>query len=184
MYPLVGCRLYDNWTFECTEIDRQSVRLAQQNVDRNQLTERIKIHWNSDPSTIFSNVPCLSNTNSQDICFDFTMCNPPFYSSRQELQECTQSKSQPAYSQLRATDQELVTEGGEREFARRMVGESRRLRHKVKWCTCLFGRKSNADSIERELRSDESDILVKSTPLVQGKTRRWVLAWSWNNVLD
>lgn len=68
-----------------TDIDKRSIEYATENIKRNNLQDRITIKHNPDPSKIFildDNVPV----------YTFSMCNPPFYSSQEELDEGLENK--------------------------------------------------------------------------------------------
>ena len=56
--------------------------------------------------------------------FDFTMCNPPFYKSWQELLQATEAKELGANAICTGAENEMITPGGEVAFVRRMVEES------------------------------------------------------------
>ena len=65
---------------------------ARKNVTRNNLTGRIKlIATHSDASLIPLDALSLSK-------IDFLMCNPPFYSSQDELLSLAAQKSRPPFS--------------------------------------------------------------------------------------
>ncbi|EEB90306.1 hypothetical protein MPER_11501 [Moniliophthora perniciosa FA553] len=86
IYPLLGCRLKgsENWRFIGTEIDDLSYTSAKQNVESNNLSERIqivKIRAEADEPIL---TPLSTSSTSQK--FAFTMCNPPFYASHEELE--------------------------------------------------------------------------------------------------
>lgn len=76
----MGCASNSNWKFLGTDIDERSIKYAKENVDRNNLQDRITVQHNPDPNKIFildDDVPV----------YTFSMCNPPFYNSQEELDQ-------------------------------------------------------------------------------------------------
>ncbi|KAJ5833330.1 hypothetical protein N7474_001641 [Penicillium riverlandense] len=113
--------------------------------------------------------------------FDFTMCNPPFYSSRDELIHSAELKARPPFSACTGAEVEMVTHGGEVAFVTRMLEESLRLRDRVRWYTSMLGKLSSVSVIvEKLMKHNNQNYAV--TEFVQGsKTKRWAVAWSWSD---
>ncbi|KAF9895038.1 Methyltransferase-like protein 16 [Aspergillus nanangensis] len=107
------------------------------------------------------------------------MCNPPFYTSREELISSAQAKERPPFSACTGAEVEMVTSGGEIDFVSRMIDESLRLRDKVLWYTSMLGKLSSVSVlVEKLVDCGNSNYAV--TEFVQGsKTKRWAIAWSW-----
>lgn len=76
------------------------------------------------------------------------------------------------------TDAEMVWEGGEVAFVRKMVDESRALQGCVHWYTSMLGRKDSLKAIKTYLHNLPITAL-RTTQLTQGRTMRWAVAWSW-----
>lgn len=57
----------------------------------------------------------------------FTMCNPPFYGSREEVQNSAEAKELGPSAVCTGADTEMITPGGEVAFIGQMVRESLRL---------------------------------------------------------
>jgi 23S rRNA A1618 N6-methylase RlmF len=58
---------------------------------------------------------------------DFTMCNPPFYSSREDVLSSAETKEFGPNAICTGADTEMITSGGEVAFVSNMVQESLRL---------------------------------------------------------
>jgi 23S rRNA A1618 N6-methylase RlmF len=56
--------------------------------------------------------------------FDFTMCNPPFYSSITDVQKSRDKKLLGPNGVCTGAEVEMITSGGEGAFVKRMVDES------------------------------------------------------------
>jgi 23S rRNA A1618 N6-methylase RlmF len=165
IYPLLGCRLHDNWNFIATEVDLESVQIAQKNVNQNNLSKRIQIIPVSDS---------LSTPILQPIChetFSFTMCNPPFF----ELSKVLPLDTAAGQS---ATMSETMTLGGEVGFVNQMVKESIQWKNQCTWFTSMLGKKSSVKPVYETLKKNKDIKSIETTRLVQGRTSRWAIAWS------
>uniref|UniRef100_A0A0P4VQM9 U6 snRNA m(6)A methyltransferase n=1 Tax=Scylla olivacea TaxID=85551 RepID=A0A0P4VQM9_SCYOL len=115
----------------------------------------------------------------RDYIYDFTMTNPPFFSSEEEAD--TMAKSKKGRGEPNAaptgTALEKVTEGGEVEFIRQMVEESQLLRDKVRIFTTLIGTKAHVREVKR-LVQDAKPTSCVFTEFCQGRTMRWGAAWT------
>lgn len=113
---------------------------------------------------------------------DFTMCNPPFYESAEEMLASAKAKQRPPLSACTGAEVEMVTPGGEVAFVSRMIQESLTLRDRVEWYTSMLGKIASVSVIVEKLKSvGVSNWAV--TEFVQGsKTRRWAVAWSWGDM--
>ena len=81
-----------------TEIDAKSFTYASANVDRNErVASRIKVMKTTEEEPILG--PLFPNFRESldllpDVCkFAFTMCNPPFYGSVEEVLESAEGKA-------------------------------------------------------------------------------------------
>lgn len=76
----------------------------------------------------------------------------------------------------------MVTPGGEIAFVSRMIEESLALRDRVQWYTSMLGKFSSVAVLVQKLRDKGVDNYAV-TEFVQGsKTRRWGLAWSFDDL--
>ena len=113
---------------------------------------------------------------------DFTICNPPFYSSTSDLLSSAAAKARPPHSACTGADVEMVTPGGEIAFVSRMIDESKGLKDRCQWYTSMLGKYSSVEIIVDNLRGAGIDNWAVKD-LVQGnKTRRWAVAWSWGSM--
>lgn len=72
----------------------------------------------------------------------------------------------------------MVTPGGETAFVARMIAESVPLAQRVRWFTAQLGKLGSVATVVKELKEKG----VKNWAvgeLVQGRTKRWVVGWSW-----
>ncbi|KAM7184850.1 putative DUF890 domain containing protein [Rhypophila sp. PSN 637] len=171
IYPLLGTAQRP-WCFIATDIDEKSLGYARKNVGLNGLEERIRVVERKATDTL---IP-LDDLGVQSI--DFTMMNPPFYASDQEMLALAEKKDRPPHSTCTGAPIEMVCDGGEVAHVGRMLQESLTLRNRVQWYTAMVGKASSLELLVEELRKNGIDNYAVSE-LVQGtKTRRWTLGWS------
>jgi 23S rRNA (adenine1618-N6)-methyltransferase len=110
------------------------------------------------------------------------MCNPPFYESKADMLTSAASKQRPPFTACTGSENEMVTPGGEVAFISRMIDESLVLRDRVQWYTSMLGKFSSIAVLVEKLRDNGVDNYAV-TEFVQGsKTRRWGIAWSFDDL--
>ncbi|KAJ2758104.1 hypothetical protein H4S06_002858 [Coemansia sp. BCRC 34490] len=183
IYPLLGVRyMGGNTRFVGTDINDASVSVARQNAHANELDDRIHVYLNSDRNTVFpihrTDFTLDWKADADDSVFTFSMCNPPFYDSPAERQQLRQMKQvgRPTLD-TSGKDDELYTEGGEEAFLTRLVNESAIHKTRVKWYTTMVGKKGTLKLLKSKIRGAGAKHISEGT-LIQGRTTRWVLAWS------
>ncbi|KAJ2496764.1 hypothetical protein GGH96_005599 [Coemansia sp. RSA 1972] len=178
IYPLLGTRVM-GCEFVGTDINATSIETARKNVERNAGTN-IQLFLNKDAQVT---LPICAEGFPQGeeygdgSVFTFSMCNPPFYSSREEQMRLRGIKHKKPGLETQGHDDELFTEGGEEEFLNRMVDESAKLGACIKWYSTLVGKKSTLAGLKTRIRQTPN-VHIREGTLVQGKTTRWVVAWS------
>ncbi|OCB86054.1 hypothetical protein A7U60_g6952 [Sanghuangporus baumii] len=160
------------------EIDPISFESAVDNVQQNNLADRIMVMKVASPDFIF--VPFQMEQNRM---FTFTMCNPPFYADAEEIERSAGSKELEPNSACTGAEVEMITPGGEETFVARMVMESTSagIKDRCLWFTSMLGKLSSFEKIVEVLRANQIDNYAL-TELVQGQTRRWAIAWSFSDV--
>ena len=172
IYPLLGCRLHPNWKFVATEIASDSIIVAQDNVLQNQLSDQIRLYKIADDSSP------LMKPFDDILSIDFCMCNPPFYSSEEEIREKRIIKETLPSAKSRYTTSESVYHaGGEVAFVKRIIEESLQYRSRCRWFTSLLGLKSSVNILQ-DVLEEYNTSLIKVMSSQVGNTKRWVLAWS------
>uniref|UniRef100_A0A060T3M9 ARAD1A17270p n=1 Tax=Blastobotrys adeninivorans TaxID=409370 RepID=A0A060T3M9_BLAAD len=184
IYPLLLTSVLRGCTVYGLDINDGSIDYAASIVRDNGLRDRIKL-IKKHPSPILG-YDCEQLQSVFENPVKFTMCNPPFYSSIQELQQSSQVKIQGPTTPLTAADSELFTSGGEEQFTLQMLKES--LQHsggsgdlrglsKVEWFSTMVGKLSTLETLVQELRNSKIDNYAIHQ-INHGKTRRWTIAWS------
>lgn len=174
IYCLLAVRSQMNWKMFALEIDEENFKFAKDNVERNQLQDRITLVSQKDErifGTLFESSPGDKT---------FCMCNPPFFKSVDDLigenRSGKRKASRTAGSHLQSTV-ELIVDGGEMGFIRKILSESLELKEKVKIFSTMIGCKKNLAKFIDELSSHGVKNFT-TTEFVQGKTMRWGIAWS------
>lgn len=103
--------------------------------------------------------------------FAFCVCNPPFFETPEEA-------SQNPATAVSGTPTEMACPGGEVAFVATMVEESRAQPQLCHWFTSMLGKKTSFKQLRQRVKGLPEVTAVRSTSLVQGRTHRWVLAWS------
>ena len=175
-----------------TDIDEKNLEYARSNVIRNNLKPRIRpLRTKSTdpliPLDALGFERYVSQSSRKELPYssasiDFTMCNPPFYTSTADLLLSAAAKSRPPHSACTGADVEMVTAGGEIAFVSRMIDESKILGERCQWYTSMLGKYTSVETIvERLVTAGIHNWAVKD--LIQGnKTRRWSVAWSWGSM--
>ncbi|KAJ5974312.1 hypothetical protein N7481_011522 [Penicillium waksmanii] len=175
-------------------IDENNTRTAQENVKTNQLESRIRV-IKTDPKDVLFPLdkieqkrydylkPTLTPTSNRRKALISQCATPPFYTSREEMAQSSESKSQQPSSVCTGADVEMVTKGGEVAFVTKMIDESLNLRDRIQWYTSMLGKLSSVTVlVEALIKHGNHNYAV--TEFVQGsKTKRWALAWSWGDRL-
>lgn len=185
IYPLLSVRMNPSWHLYAVETNEHSFQLAQANIVRNNLTDRIEvIHETSsnDPFTVIE-----SSTGAMLPTLDFTMCNPPFFDenadadNEQLYKNRTGNRPQPNNIKTGIAC-ELMTPGGELAFVKRMIQQSDQLRDRVNVFTTMLGHKASVNRILDALKSTGVFNFCTSE-FCQGRTTRWGIAWTYKNDL-
>ncbi|PPQ68289.1 hypothetical protein CVT24_005105 [Panaeolus cyanescens] len=181
IYPLLGCKWDDTWNFIATELDDESFVHARENIARNNLDSRIQLRKATrDGPILFPLEDKSCQIPGHPI--DFTMCNPPFYGSRKEIDDSAEDKALMPNAVCTGADIEMIyANGGESGFVGRMVEESLEYQTSCRWFTSMLGKLSSVQNIVQRLRH-HGITNYAITEFVQGQTRRWAIGWSFLDV--
>lgn len=173
IYPLLLCRRNTSYEMLALEADELSLAHAINNVNRNDLSTRITcLRSDLEDHRLLTQHDSISSGS-----FQFTMCNPPFYSSIDDIETSLNMKTYAAEGHCEGAECEMITEGGEVEFTMKLLQESLVLLEKIQWYTTMLGKLSSLQAVVNILRERQiSNYAI--TELIQSKTRRWVVAWS------
>jgi 23S rRNA (adenine1618-N6)-methyltransferase len=157
-----------------TDIDSKSLEYARKNVQLNDLESQIRVL----SRTVDDSMIPLDESPT----IDFTMSNPPFYESKEDLVSSAKGKSRKPFTACTGSATEMVVEGGEMAFIGRILDESLVHRDKIQWYTSMFGKQSSCEAFIEKLH-DKGITNFAVTEFVQGtKTRRWAVGWSFGEM--
>ncbi|MBI3565582.1 MAG: 23S rRNA (adenine(1618)-N(6))-methyltransferase RlmF [Elusimicrobia bacterium] len=179
VYPVVG-RCEYGWSFVGSDIDSASLDAARRTVGANpSLKGGVELRLQASADKVFDGVIRPGDR------FDACVCNPPFHASladaragslRKERGLGRSSGPDPALN-FGGRPSELVTEGGEAGFARRMAAESARFAAEVRWFTLLVSRESNLPAIRAAL-TKAGAAEVRVVAMGQGNKASRLVAWT------
>lgn len=148
------------------------------NVQRNNLGDRISLFKVKNPKSILCDLPLAGR-------YHFVMCNPPFYKDQEEIESCRRSKLTESSSNAQYTNSESIfREGGEVGFVMEMYSQSSKLKDQISWFTSLLGKKSSLLALRKEMTRKETEKpkKIQWRRFQQGRTVRWVIAWTFQNL--
>lgn len=175
IYSLLTLRTRPSWLMFGNDIDVTNLEYARKNTISNGLQSRMRL-LKSIPAG-----PLIPLSPLEVDHLDFTMCNPPFFSSAAEMRSSLtgESKSRPPSAVCTGAEVEMVTEGGDLGFALRMLQESLKLRDKVQWYTIMLGKLASANELVGHLKqAGVRNWAVGVLRANSEKTKRWTVGWS------
>lgn len=161
------------------ESNNDSCNYARTNVERNDLTGLIEVIHQDDHTKIFSKIDNRLAFQAVDFC----LCNPPFFSSSNDLDSTVSSKKNRTgrrplpHNGRTGINCELIVDGGECEFVQKIIDESCQLKDRIKIYTTMLGHKSSVDKIIKSFVKLGITNFCQ-TEFCQGHTTRWGIAWT------
>ncbi|GAA0871714.1 23S rRNA (adenine(1618)-N(6))-methyltransferase RlmF [Gangjinia marincola] len=181
IYALLGVAIYD-WNMIGVDIQRDALAYAEGNVQLNPaLSKHIELRLQSNPGNI------LCGILSAEEYVDFTLCNPPFYSSQKEADAATRLKNENlsiAISDSRnfsGQTKELYCNGGEALFVKRMIKESVLMKDQVGVFSSLISKARHLPKLEKQLK--KLPVSYRIIPMSQGNKKSRILAWTFKTGL-
>ncbi|CAO1347865.1 unnamed protein product [Diamesa serratosioi] len=178
IYPLLAVRNNTHWKIVALELDVVNFNHAQQNIDMNNLQNEITLVLQHQNNSKIFNALLEKEKNT----FTFCMCNPPFFRSEKDaLQGKNRTgKRKAPKSLVVGSPLELVCDGGEYEFVKRIIDESLSLQEIIKIYSSMLGHKSTLVSLISYLKEQNINNYTSTVFSQTGKTMRWGLAWTYS----
>lgn len=175
IYPILGTQLY-GWKMIGSEINITSVTAAQQNIKNTEgLSNTVSIRHQTNNANIFKGII------QEDEYYDFTMCNPPFFASKEKATKANTDKNKNlgTAAQLNFGGQanELWCNGGEALFIKRMIKQSIAFKTQVGWFTCLVSKAINLPNIYKQL--EKLNASHQTITMKHGNKKTRFVAWQW-----
>jgi len=178
IYPILGVQIY-NWNMVGVDINLDAVLSAKANINATKsLKSQIDIRHQENNANIFSGII------NEGEHFHFTMCNPPFHTSKEEATKASLRKLKNLKTGIRldlnfgGQAMELWCNGGEALFIKRMIKQSVAFKAQVGWFTCLISKKENLKTIYKQL--NKLPVSHKTITMNQGNKVSRFVAWKFN----
>jgi 23S rRNA (adenine1618-N6)-methyltransferase len=168
-----------NWTMVGSECDAKAVEIASANMQHTTtLKENVEIRHQENKSFLFKNII------HSDEHFDFTVCNPPFHTSKEEALRGSQRKlsnlgrefdKKNVALNFEGQANELWCNGGEALFIKRLIKESVGYKNQVKVFSTLVSKSASLRPIKKQLTKTKANFEVLSMDLGNKKSR--IVLW-------
>lgn len=174
IYPILGAAVYQ-WTIKGVDIDPRTISNASMIIEKNtHLKGFLSTQLQTDRAHIFKGVIF------ENEFYDFTMCNPPFYTSEKEAFKVTKLKSKSLKLKeiernFAGQSNELWCNGGEALFVKRMIKESIQFKSQVGWFTTLISKSEHLSKITKQLEKNQAE--YKIVDMSQGNKKSRFIAW-------
>jgi 23S rRNA (adenine1618-N6)-methyltransferase len=178
IYCVLGSQHF-NWTMVGSECDTKAVEIANANIQHTKtLKENIEIRHQENKSFLFKNMI------HSDEHFDFTVCNPPFHTSKEEALRGSQRKLNNLGREFYKKDvalnfegqaNELWCNGGEALFVKRLIKESVLYKTQISVFSTLVSKTASLTPIKKKLIKAKANYEVLSMDLGNKKSR--ILLW-------
>lgn len=178
VYPIIGIKEY-GWSFVGTDIDPIAIESARKIAELNPvLTGKIELRLQPVAADIFRGMV------QPDEQFDLSICNPPFHSSAEEASEATRrkifnlnpGKATKTVQNFGGQNVELIYQGGEEAFVRRMIQQSSRIPAQCKWFSTLIAKSDHLPAVYKSLQIARA-AEVRTIDMSQGQKVSRVVAW-------
>ena len=179
IYPIIGHKEY-GWTFIGADIDSVSLESVGKIITANpSLKEAIELRLQTD------NRDTINGILKHGERIDATFCNPPFHASRAEAQAGTQRKLNNLTKRTNAKlalnfggqNNELWCEGGEVEFIKNMMIQSRQYADACFWYSTLVSKQTTLKPILDTLKRLKA-LEIKVIDMQQGHKMSRIVAWT------
>lgn len=184
IYCILGVQHF-NWSMIGAESNAVAVKTARENIQRtNELKDKIEIRHQENKSFLFKNI---IQPKEQ---FDFSVCNPPFHSSKDEAFKGSLKKhsnlSSPSDRNTHLLNfegqaNELWCNGGESLFIKRLIKESLDFNSQVKVFSSLVSKADSLAAIGKQLKKAKANHQI--IPMDLGNKKSRILVWWFDSSL-
>ncbi len=184
IYCILGVQHF-NWSMIGAESNAVAVKTARENIQRtNALKDKIEIRHQENKSFLFKNI---IQPKEQ---FDFSVCNPPFHSSKDEAFKGSLKKhsnlSSPSDRNTHLLNfegqaNELWCNGGESLFIKRLIKESLDFNSQVKVFSSLVSKADSLAAIGKQLKKAKANHQI--IPMDLGNKKSRILVWWFDSSL-
>jgi 23S rRNA (adenine1618-N6)-methyltransferase len=179
IYPIIGNKAY-GWSFVGSDIDPVAIENAQKIIRLNpSLKGVVEVRLQKTKSAIFNGIL------QPDEHFNLVICNPPFHTSAEEAKSGSQRKlsnlkgrkiKNPTLN-FGGQNNELWCPGGEAQFARQMIAESKLFAGSCTWFSILIAKSEHLPAVYHAIKSAEASE-IRTIHMAQGNKISRIVAWS------
>jgi 23S rRNA (adenine1618-N6)-methyltransferase len=174
IYPLLGNSVYQ-WKFVGTEIDENSIQIAEEIISKNKLNQSIDLRLQTDKNQILKGI---IHKNEK---FTASMCNPPFYKSFDDAKKANARKQknlgiQSKERNFSGNSNELWYKGGEKAFLHNYLYESSLFKDQCDWFTSLVSSKELVKGMYTSLKKLKAT-QIKTIEMNLGNKITRIVAW-------
>ena len=179
IYPILGISEY-NWHFIATDVNKEALSHADKIIKANPtLKGKAEFRLQEDKNNIFKNI--IKTTDK----IHLSICNPPFHAtdkdalkgSMRKVRNLTGKRSEKIKLNFSGMTNELVYEGGEKQFIQNMIIERITYSENCLWFTTLVSNERNLNrfysSLEKYGAKD-----VKTIHMGTGNKISRIIAWT------
>ena len=184
IYCILGVQHF-NWSMIGAESDAVAVKTASENMLlTTALKDKIEIRHQENKSFLFKNI---IQPKEQ---FDFSVCNPPFHSSKDEALKGSLKKHNNLGSpsdrnthllNFEGQANELWCNGGEALFIKRLIKESLGFKSQVKVFSSLVSKADSLAAIEKQLKKAKANHQI--IPMDLGNKKSRIVVWWFDSSL-
>ena len=176
IYSLLGQAQF-GWSFIASDADKKAIEVAKKIVDKNDLSEKIKIRFQANPQHI------LQHILKDDEKITASVCNPPFYTTEEEAIKATQKKwrglkKEENQRNFSGKANELWYKGGEKAFIQNYIYDSHLVKTQCAWFTTLVSNKDLLRPLKVVLKNYDPK-QVKVIKMTLGKKVSHMLLWTY-----
>lgn len=180
IYPLLATKYILNlYKMVATDIVPEFILSAKSNVETNNLSSTIKPILVDPKENSF--IPLIENMNSAaEKLLIFSMCNPPFYSSKDEMTIKRNEKNNFNKNVVIGHTSELITDGGDYKFIMKLLKDSENIEiNCIAWFTSLIGNYSTLKKLIQYMKLNHNKFSFGIHRFKSGSfTVRWILFWT------
>lgn len=182
IYPIIGHQVY-GWSFTGTDIDKKAIHSAENIAALNPVLQHdLNFRLQHYPSAIFKGI------FKPGELFDLTLCNPPFHASAEEalagskrkVQNLSKGKKTVPVLNFGGQQSELWCKGGELEFVRNMITESKEYANQCCMFSSLVSKSANLPPLYAALERAGAT-RVETVSMSQGQKQSRFIAWTFLN---
>jgi len=179
IYPILGISEYQ-WKFIASDVNTDAIECAKEIIKANPtLKGKVKFRLQKDENKIFKGI--IKHKDKIDV----SICNPPFHTSKKEALKGSMRKVRNLYGKRSKKIQlnfsgmtnEIIYEGGEKQFIQNMITESIDYAEKCLWFTTLVSNEKNLNRIYSSLKKIKATEVRTINMGTNNKITR-IVAWT------